>query len=145
MISWAESDGTSYRRCQFIPISINFYHLSAQFRVAVATWKQTASKNVRRGGDWSTRAIVENPIMISAKVAMRRQRSKSDIWLACAFFLHLRGSSVHYHLQCTLFVYTREILVPLTLYDGVQRESRTRDNVRCSLSRAIQNILKCRA
>jgi len=34
----------------------------------------------------------------------------------------------------------REMLVPLTLYDGVQRESRTRDNIR-SLSRAIQNIL----
>jgi len=46
---------------------------------------------------------------------------------------------MHY-LQCALFAYMREMLVPLTLYDGVQRESRTCDNIR-SLSRAIQNIL----
>lgn len=71
----------------------------------------------------------------------KTERSKNDIWLTPAF-LHILGSSVHYHLQCALFVYTREMLVPLTLCDGVQRECLEHVTIRNILaSRAIQNIL----
>lgn len=70
-------------------------------------------------------AIVKNFIMIPDKGgSVKTERSKNDLVLSFT----LGGGSVHYHLQCALFVYIREMLVPLTLYDGTQRESRTCDN-----------------
>lgn len=76
-------------------------------------------------------------MILDKGAAAKTERSKCD--LARALFYITRGS-VHYHLQCALFAYTGEMLVPLTLYVRIQREPRTRDNARDALFLARRKI-----